>query len=154
MILARHIRNAESSTYSRRTTAKPMARATTQRCVSLVLLASKCAVACRCARTSPNLVSSSRTHFHFRPRWRRRAFSMQARTRVTKQTHCVPRTVGKEAKRVFCRVRHHETIEFSLGLLRGRSFIEQLRRALAGTCKHTGIGEVCHLVGFLFTCFQ
>ena len=26
---------------------------------------------------------------------------MQARTRVTKQTHCVSRTVGKEAKRVF-----------------------------------------------------
>ena len=60
------------------------------------------------------------------------------------------RTIGRKRRGFFCRIPHHETIEFSLGRLRHSSFIEQLRRALASTSKHTGIREVCHLVGFLY----
>ena len=64
---------------------------------------------------------------------------MHARTRLTKQIHRDAHN-REEAKKIFCRVRHHETIEFDLGLLRQGSFIEQLRRALAGTNERTGIG--------------
>ena len=60
----------------------------------------------------------------------------------------------EEAKKFFCCVRHQETIEFPLGLFRQSSFIEHLRRALAGTCIRTGVGEVCYLVGFFFRCVQ
>ena len=112
-----------------------MAKATAHRCAS-VLLASKRAIACRCARTSPNLVSTSRKHLQSRPKWRRRASSLQARTRLIKPNSLSSRTIGG-SEEVFCRIRNHEKIYVSLGLLQQSSCIEELRRALASTSKQT-----------------